>query len=84
MRTTARPLQGASGTTDARQKWCYIGQESTLVATTSYLLVCLELSQSAVLFILKVKNILKYTSMHGEVTLSGKVIVDRSVVFHLG
>ena len=34
MRTTARPLQGASGTTDARQKWCYIGQESTLVATT--------------------------------------------------
>ena len=36
-------------------------------------LVCLELSQSAVLFILKVKNILKYTSTHGEVTLSGKV-----------
>ena len=34
MRTTARPLQGASGTTDARQKWCYIGQESTVVATT--------------------------------------------------
>ena len=34
-------------------------------------LVCPELSQSAVLFILKVKNILKYTTMHGEVTLSG-------------
>ena len=30
-------------------------------------LVCLELSQSAVLFILKVKNILKYTSTHSAV-----------------